>query len=217
MSPGGNGALVAEVERKAPSYLGGGSRSRRVLEALAATDRALFLPEEIRNLAYLDDALPIGGGQTCSQPSMVAFMLDELEMATGQKVLEIGAGSGYAAAVASRLCGSEGRIFAVEIRGELAELARRNLGDGYPNLTVLTGDGSAGLPAEAPFDRIFLSAGVAGTGFDERILLDQLAGDGILLFPETRGSVFKIRKVEEGYTVRKFYGVSFVPLVGKNS
>lgn len=196
-----NAALVAIVQAKAPLYLGETSRHQRVLDALLQVDRAAFLPPEMRPSAYRDDALQIGFGQTCSQPSMVAFMLDKLDIHEGQQVLEVGAGCGYAAAVASRLCGDSGTVFAVEIIPELAESARHNL-RGFPNVQVLTADGSVGLPAEAPFDRI---------------LLDQLTPVGILLFPEARGSIYKIQKAEDGYRVRKFYGVIFVPLVGENA
>lgn len=216
-----NAALVAIVQAKAPLYLGETSRHLRVLDALLQVDRAAFLPPEMRPSAYVDAALQIGFGQTCSQPSMVAFMLDELDIHEGQRILEVGAGCGYAAAVVSRLCGDSGTVFAAEIIPELAESSRHNL-RGFANVQVVTADGSIGLPAEAPFDRIFLSAGIAafdavGSRFSERILLNQLAPGGILLFPEARGSIYKIQKAEDGYRVRKFYGVSFVPLVGENS
>jgi len=212
-----NDTLVDLVRAKAPEYLGGTARSERVLAAMRAADRAAFLPEASRSGAYRDDALPIGFGQTCSQPSMVAFMLDELGIAPGHRVLEIGAGCGYASAIASRLCAPGGRLFAVEIVPDLADLARRNLGDGYPNLSILTGDGSVGLPDEAPFDRIFLSAGVTGGGFDEGVLLRQLLDEGVLLFPETHGSVFRISLDGDASRVRKYFGVSFVPLIGDNA
>jgi protein-L-isoaspartate(D-aspartate) O-methyltransferase len=150
---------------------------------------------------------------------MVAFMLDKLEIKPGDTVLEIGAGCGYAGAIASILC-KPGMLYASEIIPELADMMRSNL-DCYPeNIKVISGDGSAGFGEYAPFDRIFVSAGVnssASEKFDPSILLDQIRDDGVLLYPENYGNLFKIKKSGDKFVRETYFGVSFVPLIGKNS
>ena len=180
-----NDDLVDDVERRAPSYLGGGQRDPEVLGALRRVDRRLFLPAAAAAEADADRALPIGRGQTCSEPSMVAFMLDLLEIEADQTLLEIGSGSGYAAAAAALLAGPRGRVIACEALPSLAAAMRANLerwrdglreraeagrraADWAAPIEIVVADGSLGFPARAPFDRILLSAGVnrsaRGTG-----------------------------------------------------
>jgi protein-L-isoaspartate(D-aspartate) O-methyltransferase len=184
-----NDGLVERIARAAPSYLDGGSRSQRVLEAMLLVDRADFLPPDQRYRAYDDAALPIGLGQTCSQSSMVAFMLDKLELRPGLRVLEIGAGSGYAACVAARLCLPGGLIVACEIVPGLARRCRASLAVRAPSVTVIEADGSRGLADLEP--------------------------DGILLYPEARGDLRSVTKLAAGGWERSiWHGVSFVPLVG---
>ena len=188
--------------------------------------------------AYEDTPVPIGRCQTCSEPSMVAFMLDLLEPGPGMRMLEIGSGSGYAAAIASLLCAPGGIVHACEYHGELARSMRSHLdrwgagrddaGDVRGVVETIAGDGSAGFPDLAPFDRILVSAGVrrsppggresgSGGGFSEEILLGQLGEGGILVYPEASGALYRIR-VEGGGRVREsWWGVAFVPLVGANA
>ena len=125
-APESNEELVELVKYRADSYLGGGSRNGRVLGAMRALDRAAFLPPQSRIDAYRDEPAAIGLGQTCSQPSMVAFMLDKLDIRPGSRVLEVGAGCGYAAALIALLCSPGGSVVAAEILPELAAMARVN-------------------------------------------------------------------------------------------
>jgi protein-L-isoaspartate(D-aspartate) O-methyltransferase len=228
-----NDQLIDDVESRAVSYLGGRPRSARVLDAMRRVDRATFLSGAERRWAYEDAPLPIGHGQTCSEPSMVAFMLEILETAPGQRILEIGAGSGYAAAAASVLCAPEGVVYACETVEALADsmeahfslwrAAARQSGDAGPfaRIEIIAGDGSAGFPRLAPFDRILISAGVrperTGCRFSESVLLTQLASDGILVFPEALGELHRSRKTGSGVARDSWMGVSFVPLVGRNA
>ncbi len=191
--------------------------SDRILDAMREVDRVDFLPAAAKGLAYIDEPVVIGYGQTCSQPSLVAFMLDELAIFQGCRVLEIGSGCGYAAAIASRLCGESGRIFACEIIPELAGLMHAHFGDRYPNIEIIEGDGSAGFPLLAPFDRIILSAGVDSSRFDRNVLLAQLASPGVLIYPEAQGRLFKLMKTRQAIEEKIFGHVSFVPLQGRNA
>jgi protein-L-isoaspartate(D-aspartate) O-methyltransferase len=127
-----------------------GVRNPRVLEAMREVPRHVFVPKRYRDEAYADRPLPIGSGQTISQPYIVAIMTELLDTEEGDRVLEVGTGSGYQAAVLSRLVA---RVFSIEIVPDLAERARRTLAaHGYENVLVITGDGYRGLPREAPFD-----------------------------------------------------------------
>jgi protein-L-isoaspartate(D-aspartate) O-methyltransferase len=213
----GNDALAARVAAKALFYLDGSPRSNRVSAALRAVDRAEFIPLEYRDRAYHDDALPIGWGQTCSQPSMVAFMLDKLLIDAGMRLLEVGAGSGYAAAVAAALVGPSGSILACEILPELASMCRSNTARWRDVIEVRQADGSTALDEREGFDRIILSAGVHLPRFKEDPLLDALKDDGVLLYPETMGQLTRVRKTPEGLVRDSWGGVVFVPLKGENA
>lgn len=212
-----NSELIDSIRKKSIMYLDANQRDERVLEAMSRVDRKDFLPEIYKNLAYEDCPAPIGFNQTCSQPSMVAFYMDVLNIKPGDKILEIGSGCGYAVAVASLLCKPDGMVYAVEIISELADLSRRNLSSYMENIAIYEKDGSLGLKEFSPFDRIFLSAGVNSTKFDENILLDQLNIGGILVFPESYGNLYKITKRKGSFEKETFYGVSFVPLKGENA
>lgn len=212
-----NDELVDLVCRTASSYLDGTMRTARVLEALKRVDRASFLPPAVRHRAYFDEALPIGNGQTCSQPSMVAFMLDKLDIVLGHRILEIGAGSGYAAVLASILCFPGGTVFASEILPELADALSSNCAEMGGRIVVLGSDGSEGYPEYGPFDRIFLSAGVRKESFKTEPLLAQIVDNGILLYPEERGCLYRIKRTGNSKTVESYHGVSFVSLKGRNS
>jgi len=212
------------VKRRAESYLGTGARDGRVLEAMRAIDRASFLPSSSSRATYLDEPIDIGEGQTCSQPSMVAFMIDKLDLRPGLSVLEVGAGCGYAAAIMALLCSPGGRVLAAEILGELALRAGANCavalsgrGAATECLEIVEADASAGMPRRGPFDRIMLSAGVALPAFREAPLLSQLRDGGVLLYPEARGRLYRVRR-RGGTLVRDSWeGVAFVRLVGRNS
>src|ERR1700674_5000496 len=132
-----------------------GVRDELVLEAMRKVPRELFLPNSLREFAYEDSPLPIGGEQTISQPYIVAFMTEALMLRGGEKVLEIGAGSGYAAAVLSEIAGE---VFTVERIGELAAKASERLSDlGYHNVHVLHADGTRGWAEHAPYDAIIVA------------------------------------------------------------
>lgn len=213
-----NFELVELIKLKSQSYLDSKLRSKNVLNAMRIVDRIQFLPSTVKNIAYQDTPLPIGYGQTCSQPSMVAFMLDKLDIKKGNTVLEIGAGCGYASAIASILCESTGIVYASEIIPELAEIMRLNLAQYMNKVIIISEDGSSGFSQYALFDRIFISAGVASINFNRNILLSQLNNNGILLYPETYGNMYKIKKINEDKIEEEiFSGVSFVPLRGKNA
>ncbi|MBN1649610.1 MAG: hypothetical protein JW874_16345 [Spirochaetales bacterium] len=193
----------------------GSPRSERVLSAFAHVDRRRFLSKELQHLATADESITAGYNQTTSQPSMLAFMFDKLKINAGDRILEIGTGPGYAAAVVSQLCGKNGMVYTIETVPELARQARENLGN-CPNIKVLEGDGSLGYADYAPYNRIFLSAGT-GPNFNPEPLLSQLADGGSMLVPRRFGELFLY--VRENNTVKKevFYTVCFVRLCGVNS
>jgi protein-L-isoaspartate(D-aspartate) O-methyltransferase len=139
------------------AIVGRGVRSELVLNAMRDVPREAFLPRELREFAYEDAPLPIEGGQTISQPYIVAFMTEALALEGGETVLEIGTGSGYAAAILSKIVGE---VYTVERIGQLAEKAASTLADlGHHNVHVLHGDGTKGWPEHAPFDGIIVAAG----------------------------------------------------------
>ena len=183
----------------------------RVLEAFLAVHREDFLPPNLKPYAYDDTPLSIGKGQTISQPTTVLLMLQWLEVREGQKILEIGAGSGYQAALLSRLVGKKGKIIALETIKELAETAQKNLKK-CTNVTVLHHDGSQGYQKEAPYDRIILAAAAPELPTH---LLKQLKKEGILLAPVGVGEQSMIR-VRKGHLPENLGAFIFVPLTGKD-
>ncbi|HEV7506005.1 MAG TPA: protein-L-isoaspartate(D-aspartate) O-methyltransferase [Thermoanaerobaculia bacterium] len=193
---------------------GRGVRDRRVLEAMRTVPREAFVPERFAKFAYDDSPLPIAEEQTISQPYVVGLMAEALEIRPADKVLEIGAGSGYAAAVLSRL----GRyVYAVERHESLAREARERLARlGYENVHVLHGDGTLGWPEHAPYDAIVVAAGGPEV---PPALLDQLAEGGRLVIPigpdPRTQELVRVRRRAEGGNVRENLGsVRFVPLIG---
>jgi protein-L-isoaspartate(D-aspartate) O-methyltransferase len=191
-----------------------GVRDERVLEAMGAVPREAFVEEGLAQVAYEDTPLPIGQEQTISQPYIVAAMAEALELAPGDRVLEIGAGSGYAAAVLGHLARE---VWAVERHGRLAELARDRLERlGCHNVHILEGDGTLGWPAGAPYDAIAVAAGAPEV---PPALVAQLAPGGRLVMPvgatPQLQELIRVRKREDGSTTREELGaVRFVPLVG---
>jgi len=185
-------------------------RDPEVLRAMRAVPRHLFVPEEIRERAYEDHALPIGRGQTISQPYVVAAMTEALRVEKGMKVLEIGTGSGYQAAVLAEL---GARVFSIEIIPELARSARATLEKlGYTSVKVIEGDGYRGLPEEAPFDRIIVTAAPPDV---PQALKDQLAVGGRIVIPvgSPEQDLIVLEKTEAGFTRTYLFPVRFVPMV----
>jgi protein-L-isoaspartate(D-aspartate) O-methyltransferase len=187
---------------------GRGIRDERVLAAMGEVPRERFVPEDVRRRAYRDGALRIGEGQTISQPWIVACMAQLLELSGHERVLEVGTGSGYAAAVLSRLCRE---VVTIERFASLATGARSTLAElGYENVEVRVGDGSRGAPDRAPFEGISVTATVADQ--PPAALLDQLSFGGALVCPVERGGrelLMRFRDREEEAIVP----VRFVPLV----
>jgi protein-L-isoaspartate(D-aspartate) O-methyltransferase len=191
-----------------------GIEGRRLLDAFRAVPRELFVPEGLRPFAYEDGPLPIEADQTISQPYIVALMIEAAEVAPGDRVLEIGAGSGYAAAVMSRIAAE---VIAVERHAELVRLARERMERlGYGNVRIVEGDGTAGLPDEAPFEAILCAA--SGSHVPPA-LLAQLSIGGILVMPvgepnAVQNLVKVTRRGEEDFKEEDLGPVRFVPLIG---
>jgi len=187
-------------------------RDERVLRAMSAVPRHLFVPRFLQEVAYADGALPIGHRQTISQPYMVALMLEALELEGNERVLEVGAGSGYQAALLAELAGE---VWSIEIVPELAEAARERLGRlGYGNAHVVVGDGSGGLPEHAPYDAIVVAAGAPHV---PPALVEQLEPSGRLVIPVGRMGNQTLRRItrEDGeVSTENLVGCAFVPLVG---
>jgi len=183
-----------------------------VLAAMAAVPRHEFVPEELRSSAYEDVPLPIGGGQTISQPYIVAAMTAALHLQPGDRVLEIGAGCGYQAAVLSCLAKE---VFTIERRPELASSASAKLARlGYASAHVHCGDGTLGLPELAPFDAILVAAAAPAV---PKPLLAQLAEGGRMILPVGDTQHQELRLIEkrgDAFPTRMLEGCRFVPLVG---
>jgi protein-L-isoaspartate(D-aspartate) O-methyltransferase len=197
--------LIMQLRRR-------GIRDTRVLRAIEQVPRELFVDEAFADHAYQDIALPIECGQTISQPFVVAFMTERLELDPRHKVLEIGTGSGYQAAVLSHLCR---RVYTVERWRELQKAAEQRLAQlKINNVTTIIGDGWLGWPPQAPFDRIIVTAAALDA---PAALLDQLKEGGRMIIPlgETRDaqSLVQIDKTEEGLVETPLLPVRFVPLV----
>ena len=184
-----------------------------VLAALRRVPRHLFLPAGSRGAAYEDHPVAIGHGQTISQPYIVAFMTELLELHGMERVLEIGTGSGYQTAILAELCTA---VFSVERIPELAERARGALRDlGYRNVLVRTGDGSEGWPEKSPFDRILVTAAAPEV---PAALLEQIEDNGLIVVPvgDMKGTQELViaRKVGSRVSIHKSIGCRFVPLLG---
>ncbi len=190
-----------------------GITSQRVLEAMQSVPRHLFVPAEYLFSAYADEPLPIGEGQTISQPFMVAAMADALSLEGGERVLEIGAGSGYQGAVLSLLARE---VIAIEAQPRLASAARERLARlGYRNVQIEEGDGSLGWPAAAPYDSILVTAAAPAV---PPPLVEQLAERGRLVIPVGRAEqqdLVRIVKFKGKISQESLYGCRFVPLLGR--
>jgi protein-L-isoaspartate(D-aspartate) O-methyltransferase len=186
--------------------------ARGVREAMRRVPRHLFVPPGLRARAHEDNPLPIGEGQTISQPYIVAFMSEAARLRPGDRILEIGTGSGYQAAVLEAM---GARVFSIEILPALAEMARRNLeAAGFEEVSVRTGDGFRGWPEEAPFDAILVTAApdeVPGP------LLEQLKPGGRIVIPLGTGNqeLIRMTRTERGFDRESLLPVRFVPMTGE--
>ena len=195
-------------------------KTEKVRKAMETVPREEFLPASNRPYAYADQPLPIGKGQTISAPHMVAMICEILELEEGMKVLEIGTGFGYNAAVVAQIIGKKGHLYSIERIDSLAELAKDNLkrtglGD---NVTVIVGDGTKGYKEEAPFDRIY---GTASAPSVPEPLKEQLKIGGIMLIPVGEQQYFQDlvyikRESEDKYERKSIGGVAFVPMIGEH-
>jgi protein-L-isoaspartate(D-aspartate) O-methyltransferase len=201
----GPAQLLAELRRE-------GIQDERVLSAIMRVPREEFVRPQDRARAYANEALPIGSGQTISQPYVVAYMSQLLELRGGERVLEIGTGSGYQAAILAKLAHE---VYSIEIDPALAASARERLTRlGYENVKVRAGDGWYGWKEAAPFDAIIITA--AAPRIPER-LLAQLKAGGPLVMPmgdEGRQSLIRARKRDGGFKIERFTDVLFVPMTG---
>ncbi len=183
-----------------------------VLSAIERVPREQFVPAQFQDQAYDNIALPIGEGQTISQPLIVGLMTQALEVGERMRVLEIGTGSGYQAAVLSQLCR---RVYTIERhRSLLKETTQRLARLGIHNVTAIVGDGARGWPEQAPFERIIVTAAAKVA---PPALEDQLAVGGIMVIPIGKRSwsqkIVRLRRSEEGFETEKLWPVRFVPLI----
>ncbi len=197
-------------------FASGALKSKHIAEAFLKVNREAFFTADTKQYAYIDSAFPIGYGQTISQPSTIAIMLELLEPKPKQRVLEVGAGSGYVLALLSEIVGKQGKVIGIERVPELARRAKHTLEAlGYKNIEIVLADGTKGLPEKAPFDRIIVSAACSEV---PQALIEQLAPLGRIVAPV--GSRFTqqmqvIEKDAKGKTKSYFasgYFV-FVPLI----
>ena len=184
-----------------------------VLSAMERIPRERFVPDLFKGQAYENTALPIAHGQTISQPSVVGYMTQQLEIGKRMKVLEIGTGSGYQAAVLSRLCR---RVYTIERNRDLLSHAVKLFQElRLNNITTLCADGSGGWPEQAPFERILVTAAALDV---PPALLEQLAPDGIMILPvgdtPDNQQLLKCRRTAEGIDYETLWPVRFVPLLG---
>ncbi len=184
-----------------------------VLAAMRKVPRHLFVPPDYEDSAYADRPLPIGYGQTISQPYMVAVMTQALKLQGDERVLEVGTGSGYQAAVLAEIVD---HVVSIERIPELAERALKTLRSlGYMNVEVVIGDGSKGYPARAPYDGIIVTAGAPEI---PQVLVDQLADGGRLVIPvgdSFQQTLTRVTKKGEKVDIERLEGCIFVPLVGQ--
>jgi len=183
-----------------------------ILLALRTVPRELFVPVENRTFSYVDKALPIGEGQTISQPYIVAFMTQQLQLKPGDRVLEIGTGSGYQAAILSQIADS---VYSIEILPKLAKQALKTIQSlRYDNVMIKLGDGYLGWPEKAPFDAIIVTAAPPSI---PPPLLDQLKTGGRMILPVGKyvQELVIVTKTEHGLSMDNVLPVRFVPMTGK--
>ena len=187
-------------------------RNAAVLQAMGRVPRHLFVPDDVRPFAYDDRPLPIGRGQTISQPYIVAYMTEALQLTPAHTVLEIGTGSGYQAAILADIVK---QVYSIEIVPDLAESARHTLAQaGVRNVEVRTANGYLGWPDRAPFDRIIVTAAPPEI---PQALVDQLAAGGIMVVPvgTSQQEIVIVTKTPGGVIQQRTIEVRFVPMVSK--
>jgi protein-L-isoaspartate(D-aspartate) O-methyltransferase len=197
--------LMVEVQIRAR-----GVDDEKVLAAMRQVPRHLFVPEELKSFAYGDEPLPIGEGQTISQPYIVAYMTQSLRLSGGEKVLEVGTGSGYQTAVLAEIVG---QVFTIELLGVLSERARAlHQALGYENIRSKAGDGTMGWEENAPFDAIMVTAAAPVV---PKKLQEQLGPEGRMIIPVGAGfqELFLITRERKDFRKKKLLPVRFVPLV----
>lgn len=201
--------LVSQLENQ--GYI----KTQAVKDSFLKIPREEFVPRSVQHYAYVDTPFDIGNGQTISAPHMVAIMCEALDIQEGMNILEIGAGSGYHAAIVASLVGKTGKVFTIERFESLAQQAIENLTNTHiTNVTVEIGDGSCGLPTHQPYDRIYVTCAAPSVPDP---LLDQLRDPGKLLIPigDISCELTLIEKKQGKTTTHYLGGCMFVPLIGK--
>jgi len=187
-------------------------KTPEIISAFYKIDRIDFVPEELKSEAAVNTPLPIGYGQTISQPLTVAFMLELLKPKRGNKILDVGSGSGWQSSLLACIVGENGKVFAIERIPELSEFGRKNSQKyNFENLKFITGDGSKGYEKEALYDRIIVAASAFRKIPEE--LKKQLKIGGGLVIPVENSIWLVIKKAEDEYEEKEFPGFVFVPLI----
>ncbi len=188
-------------------------KTPRIIDAFRKIKRIDFLPEELKGLAELNEAFPIGYGQTISQPLVVAFMLELLCPKPGNKVLDIGSGSGWTSALLAEITGPKGKVIAIEVLPQLKEFGRKNAAKYENNIDFICASGLNGYLPKAPYDRILASAALNATSVMPQAWKDQLKTNGIIVTP-MKNSIWAFKKLANGKFEQKEYpGFMFVPFV----
>lgn len=191
-------------------------KSPRIIEAFEKIQRKDFLPDNIRDLAELNGALPIGFGQTISQPLVVAFMLELLDPHRGEKILDVGSGSGWTSVLLAEIVGDKGRVIAIEIIPELKEFGKKNAEKynfvGKKIVSFISADGSKGLKRKAPFDKILASASAEKL---PKAWREQLKIGGRIVTPIGSSIWLFIKRSETEFEEKEYPGFAFVPLIEK--
>lgn len=191
-------------------------RSEKIINAFRAVNRRDFVPEDLKDESEVNAPLPIGYGQTISQPLTVAFMLELLAPGEGEKILDVGSGSGWQSSLLARIVGDKGKVFAIERIPELSEFGKENAKKyRFENLEFIVGDGTLGLKREAPFDKII----VAASAFDSvpPELKNQLKVGGRLVIPVDRSIWLIEKRSESEFKETEFPGFAFVPLISEEA
>ncbi len=200
--------LVGKLEKS------GVLQTEKIIKAFLEIDRRNFIPDDLKNYAYEDTALPITENQTISQPTTVAFMFELLRPDLDQKILDIGAGSGWTGALLAHLVGPKGKIFAFEINERIGKFGQKNIKkSGFKNIQYQISNAADDWKKNAPYDRI-----LSGAAFENipKNLTKQLSPNGILVAPTQNGFVKKIIRLTDGDLIEEeFFGFSFVPFIEK--
>jgi len=205
--------LKKRIEMVEKQIIARGVKNEKVIEAMKKVPRHLFVPEEYRHLAYTDGPLPIGYDQTISQPYIVAYMTEVLDLKENEKVLEIGTGSGYQAAILAEICKE---VYTIEIIEDLANSAKKTLKElGYNNIYIKIGDGYKGWPEKAPFDAIIVTCSPTNI---PKPLIEQLAENGRMIIPvgEWYNQQLVLLRKKNGKMIKEnLIPVRFVPMVNE--